>query len=110
MPNRSLCSALILMALFSAGCDKLPSAPAAPRADAASAEVPRPFAPLPDPSVPAANSVPGPAPAATAKDDSSNRPKSDMTKAEESSAMPKAGQANNHSSTALDPKKPASAP
>ena len=110
MPKRSLCATMVLIALCAAGCDKLPSDPPAPRADASSTEVPKPFAPLPDPSVPAANSVPGPAPAATAKDDSANRPKGDMTKAEESSAMPKAGQANNHSSTALDPKKPASAP
>jgi len=40
---------------------------------------------------------------ATAKDTPGNNPQGNLTSAEENTAMPKAGQANNHSSPAFDP-------
>lgn len=64
-----------------------------------------------DPSVPAASQVPAIAstpvapPAPTAKDTPAIDPLTPMTKAEESSSMPRPGQANNHSSESLNPVK-----
>ena len=100
----------LLAAVGLAACHSQRPEPPAPRADASEPTVPKPFSPVPDPSLPSASIVLAPAATATAKDDAATRPKGDLTRAEESSAMPKAGQTNNHSSTALDPKKPAGVP
>lgn len=59
--------------------------------------------PQPTPSPPPAAG--GTDPAMTAKDSAATDPKGDLTKEEESKRMPEAGQANNHSSPALDPGK-----
>lgn len=42
--------------------------------------------------------------APTSRDDTSTRPRGDMTPAEESNSMPKAGQVNNHSSPSFEGK------
>ena len=57
-----------------------------------------PAIPTPPSTAPATN------PAATAKDSAATNPKEEMSKEQESKSMPMAGQANNHSSTALDSK------
>ena len=57
-----------------------------------------------DPSVPPATVVPAEPGAPTSRDDTSTRPLGDLTKAEESNSMPKAGQANNHSSPSFQGK------
>ncbi len=63
--------------------------------------------PAPSTAVPAVPSVPNPpdprAPDGPAgRDSKASNPKGDLTSQEESTAMPKAGQANNHSSPSLD--------
>ena len=63
-----------------------------------------------DPSLPPANVVESKPAAPTSRDDASTRPRGDLTKAEESNAMPKAGQANNHSSPSLESGKAAAKP
>jgi hypothetical protein len=67
----------------------------------ASADAP----PAPTPSTHAGAPVPDAPATATAKDTPANNPQGDLTRAEENTAMPKAGQANNHSSPAFDPGK-----
>ena len=57
---------------------------------------------------PAASTLPAPAitgvnPAETARDSAATNPRGPMSKEQESKSMPMAGQANNESSTALDP-------
>ncbi len=59
----------------------------------------------PDPT-PRATAGANAAETATAQDSKANNPTGTLTKEEESSAMPKAGQANNHSSPALEKAKP----
>lgn len=56
-----------------------------------------------DPSVPSAATVQSSPAAPTAADEAGARPTGTLTPAQESSAMPMPGQANNYSSTALDP-------
>ena len=73
-----------------------PSTPASPAPGAAPAATPETHAGTPQPGVPA-----GP----TARDSQANRPQGDLTKQEESNAMPKAGQVNNYNSPAYEPKK-----
>jgi len=73
----------------------LPSDPAAAPAPAPTTSVPK----LPDPQAPD-----GPVDPA-ARDSKASNPKGDLTSREESTAMPKPGQANNHSSPSLDPSK-----
>jgi len=73
-----------------------PTPPANPSADASPAPTPSTHAGAPAPGAPAT---------ATAKDTPANNPQGDLTRAEENTAMPKAGQANNHSSPAFDPGK-----
>lgn len=58
--------------------------------------------PAPTPTPPPTTSAPNPA--ETAKDSAATNPKEAMSKEQESKGMPMAGQANNHSSTALDAK------
>lgn len=70
------------------------------------AAVPLGSAAASDPSIPPASVVSSEPAAPTSRDDSSTRPRGDLTKAEESNSMPKAGQANNHSSPSLEPGKP----
>lgn len=70
-------------------------------------EVPLP--PLPS-DISAPTHAPGPDPTPpeqpTGRDTQANDPKGDLTAAQESKEMPKANQANNHSSTALDKEQP----
>lgn len=90
-------------ALIVLGCDR--ERPPIPEANAAAqSEAQRPPPPVNDPSVPPASSAVGATTGPTARDAASTQPNAPMTKQEESSEMPKANQANNHSSTALDPK------
>lgn len=65
-----------------------------------------------DPSVPAAGSVVSPPTAPTAQDAGQGRAEGRMTRAQESSAMPMPGQANDHSTSraASAPPRSASAP
>ena len=100
-------------ALIVMGCDR--DRPPRPEADKVAATgspaTPRPPAPVADPSLPPAASVlseqgasaPAAPTAPTARDSAATQPMKDMSKQEESSTMPKANQANNHSSPALDP-------
>ena len=68
------------------------------------AAVPLGSAAASDPSVPPATVVAAQPAAPTSRDDTSTRPQGSMTKAEESNSMPKAGQANNHSSPSFEGK------
>jgi len=93
----TVCAALLITA-----CERPGDPPAAGSGSAsagmttaAPARV-EPTPPMPPPAAPPA------APAETARDTPANRPADAMTRQEESSSMPKAGQVNNESSTALD--------
>jgi hypothetical protein len=83
-------------------CGDKPPAPAQTGAATAIPGAPPPPAGMPE-AVPVPP-APGPAanPAETSRDSASTNPKGTMTKEQESQSMPMAGQANNHSSTALD--------
>jgi len=61
----------------------------------------------PTPATHAGNPQPEAPPAPTARDTTANAPQAPLTKSEETSAMPKAGQANNYNSPAYDPKQDA---
>ena len=102
--------ALALAMLCCAGCDKTRPDSPAPLAGAGAPAVAVITSSRPDPSVPSADSVAAPPATATAKDMAGAGPNGVMTRAQESSAMPMPGQVNNHSSTALDSAKSASAP
>lgn len=93
-------------ALIVMGCDRPgPEAPPAVAQQQAPARTtPAPTPPVSDPSVPPAGAALDAASAPTARDTSANQPNAELTKREETAEMPKANQANNHSSTALDPK------
>jgi hypothetical protein len=111
MSKSMICSVLVLGLLGMVGCDKSRSGPPAPRVDAGKAAVAMmPSSAVPNPSVPSAESVLTPSAAATAKDERGTGQNAALTRAQESSAMPMSGQVNNHSSTALDSAKHASAP
>lgn len=99
-PKLSLSILLASTVFMAAACSPredrpAPVAPAAPvpsdpvRTPAPSANVP----PLPDPIAP--DGPPG-------RDSKASNPLGELTRREESTAMPKPGQANNHSSPALD--------
>jgi len=106
----ALAIAVVAIALGAAACSDKPeppvtsavptmqptTPPANPSADASPAPAPSTHAGAPAPEAPAT---------ATAKDTPANNPQGDLTRAEENTAMPKAGQANNHSSPAFDPGK-----
>jgi hypothetical protein len=92
-------------ALIVMGCDRPgPEAPP-PVAQGSPATAPRPAPPVSDPSLPPAASAVGSeaASAPTARDTTANNPNGELTKRQESNEMPRANQANNHSSPALDP-------
>jgi hypothetical protein len=101
--------ALFGMLIVLAACDIRPpdrGPSEAPTATNATTTTPAPVTSgSPDPSVPpAGGTVPPAAPGATSSDDATRQqPREPMTPTQESSAMPMPGQANNHSSTALDP-------
>jgi hypothetical protein len=101
---------LALALLCVAGCDKRLADPPVPQAQVKPDATAKPLPSPPDPSLPAAGSVLTPPTTATAKDEAGTRPRNNLTREEESAAMPKPGQVNNHSSTALDSHKGASAP
>lgn len=88
-----------------AACDKktppLPSVVSTAETPSKSA-VPLGSAAASDPSLPPASVVSAEAAAPTSRDDADTRARSDLTKAEESNSMPKAGQANNHSSPSFE--------
>ena len=97
-PKQPCTPLLLLAATFAmAACSPSDDRPA-PRppvpSDPATTPVPSTTAPkLPEPKAPD-----GP----PQRDSAATNPKGDLTSREESTAMPKPGQANNHSSTALD--------
>jgi hypothetical protein len=87
-----------------AGCGR-ETAPPAPKTSMGTPPAAAPSTPLPPAVSPPAVTTPPPAAGtadATAKDTPANNPTGTLTKAEESNAMPKAGQANNHSSTSME--------
>ena len=109
MSNRSISlrvvALLLTLGVALSACEKKPpptpsvvSAAETPSKEA----VPLGSAAASDPSVPPASVVAAEPAAPTSRDDASTRARSDMTKAEESNAMPKAGQANNHSSPSFE--------
>jgi hypothetical protein len=105
----ALATALVAIALGATACSdqaEPPATSAAPATQAtppaaASADAP----PAPTPSTHAGGPAPEAPAAATAKDTPANNPQGELTRSEENTAMPKAGQANNHSSPAFDPSK-----
>lgn len=102
-------SALCLFSLLLTACDKRPSEPPMPQVEPVHAQTGTIPSTAADTSVPAADSVlpPGnetPKPGAAA-----GRSNKEMTRAQESSAMPMVGQNNDHSAP-LATAKPASAP
>lgn len=107
--NAALAAALAAVALAATACTDKPEAPfastppvtqsASPAASGTGRE------PAPTPSTHAGTPAPEAPATATAKDTSANNPQGDLTRSEENTAMPKAGQANNHSSPAFDPSK-----
>lgn len=96
---------LLVIAAALVACDKktppLPSVLSSTETPSKAA-VPLGSAAASDPSVPTGSVVAAQPAAPTSRDDASTRARSDMTKAEESNAMPKAGQANNHSSPSFE--------
>ena len=101
----TVCAALLCTL---AACDKT-----APPLPSTQADSPAPGAvsvaatPSFDPSLPSAEAASVPAASPTSRDDNASRPLGELSKADESSAMPKAGQANNHSSPSLEASAPA---
>ena len=109
MPNRSILPIVALIAMCLSACDKKRPDPPAPqvRSDAA---LPAKAPGLPgDPSVPAAAAVLTPAEGGANATPDAVRTNKTMTRAEESAAMPMAGQGNDHSAP-LAAGKRASAP
>jgi len=102
--------ALCLSALLLNACDKGQLGPPAPKVEAIKLE---PDAakqpPVTSTTVPAADSVVAPANQTPKADAATGRSNSEMTRAQESSAMPMAGQNNDHSAP-LKSEKGASAP
>lgn len=105
----ALAAALVAIALGAAACADKPepsvtlTPPATPSAPPATSQADT--APAPTPATHAGAPAPEAPATATAKDTPANNPQGDLTRAEENTAMPKAGQANNHSSPAFDPSK-----
>lgn len=89
-----LCS---LGVLLLAACDRRDADTTAPPVMPARVEMGMTPASAPDTSVPAADSVMSPAPGASQPGAAATRSNSGMTAAQESSAMPMAGQNNDHS-------------
>jgi hypothetical protein len=118
MKNFATTLTMIGCAALISACDPKPSPKAAmpPMGDqpVAGAPAQQPPAPVADPSLPPADkalSAAGKVDGNTAggTDSKATQPMGDLTKKEESESMPKAGQANNHSSPSIEPK-PASKP
>jgi len=107
MSTPMVLAALIGAAVFLAACDKRPE-PAAAQAEPAASSVAKPSATLPDPSVPAADAVLKSPAAATATEAPGTRTNAALSSAQESNAMPMAGQAGDHSAP-VAPAKAASA-
>lgn len=93
-PVLLLCS---LSVLLLGACDRRDATATAPPVVPASAEASPTSSSAPDTSVPAADSVLTPAPGASQPDAAAARSNRGMTAAQESSAMPMAGQNNDHS-------------
>lgn len=104
-----LAVALVATVLGAAACGDQPeptvtsTTPVTQSAPPASAQADT--VPAPTPSTHTGAPVPEAPATATAKDTPANNPQGDLTRPEENTAMPKAGQANNHSSPAFDPGK-----
>ncbi len=101
-------TAIALVALSMSACDKKPTAPPTPQVSNLRIEAGAAPASAPDSWTPSADSASAPGPVATTPPtgERSNRA---MTRAQESSAMPMAGQNNDHSA-ALSAAKAASRP
>ena len=103
MSRATLAATTLCAALLISACERPGTPPAAGSGSAVTATTtaaPAPAAPtppMPPPAAPGASSD-----TATARDTAANRPADPMTRQEESTSMPKAGQVNNESSTALD--------
>jgi hypothetical protein len=105
MSTYKVLGVLIGSVVFLTACDKRPD-PLAYQAEPAASSVAMPASTLPDPSVPAAETALKSPPAATVTD--GNRTNGTLSNAQESNAMPMAGQVNDHSAP-LAPEKGASA-
>lgn len=105
----ALAAALVATVLGAAACADKPepsvtsTTPMTQSAPPASAQADT--VPAPTPSTHTGAPVPEAPATATAKDTPANNPQGDLTRTEEKTAMPKAGQVNNHSSPAFDPSK-----
>lgn len=109
MPKQMNLATLAVAMLLLAACDKPVPMPTAPQADLAKTNATNNPSPLPDTSVPSADSVLAPAATAMKKEAPGTRANATLTRAEQSSTMPVAGQANDHSAP-LPAGKGASAP
>ena len=105
----ALAVALIATVLGAAACADNPEPPVTSTPPVTQSAPPAPTqadtAPAPTPSTHSGAPAPEAPATATAKDTPANNPQGDLTRAEENTAMPKAGQVNNHSSPAFDPSK-----
>jgi hypothetical protein len=107
MSTHWVLGALLGSAVCLAACNKPPD-PATPQAEPATSGVAMPSSTLPDPSVPAAASALKAPAANTTTEAPGTRTNATLSGAQESNAMPMAGQANDHSAP-LAPAKGASA-
>jgi hypothetical protein len=105
----ALAAALVAIVLGATACSDRPEPSETSTTPATQATPPAPVSadapPAPTPSTHAGAPAPDAPATATAKDTPANNPQGDLTRAEENTAMPKAGQVNNHSSPAFDPSK-----
>ena len=109
MLKQTIGAVLALSTFLLIGCDKAQLEPNPPRLAAGHVDAAPPAPQLPDPSVPAAASVLTPPASIPKTDVPGTRSNTTLTRAEESSAMPVAGQANDHSAP-VSPAGRASAP
>jgi hypothetical protein len=110
MTSRCTTIAALAALIALSACDntKPPTPSVLSTAEAASKDaVPLGSGAASDPSLPSASVVQTEPAAPTSRDDASTRPRGNLSPTEESNAMPKAGQANNHSSPSLESPKPA---
>lgn len=105
----ALTAAFLAIALGATACTDKPESPSTSAQPVTQSASPATSGtgrePAPTPSTHAGTPVPDAPATGTARDTSANNPQGDLTRGEENTAMPKAGQANNHSSPAFDPGK-----
>lgn len=107
MSKRMLWGVLLVSAVWLGACDKRPD-PATPQVNVGASGAAQSSSTAPETSVPAADSVIKSGTAASPASASGDRTNTALTRAQESNAMPMAGQANDHSAP-LAPAKAASA-